>query len=120
MSRRTEKRIETIEHGLQIIACDICGEEVPVIERPIYGGDFQTLSDELSPRQWWRKPLGRIVGIVKGSASDELSYSPDFEVHVRCAYELIKRRLKMTPSEIKQLTPDGYGGDFEMTMEVGE
>ncbi len=21
----------------------------------------------------------------------------------------------MTPSEIKQLTPDGYGGDFEMT-----
>jgi len=23
----------------------------------------------------------------------------------------------MTPSEIKQLTPDGYGGDFEMTME---
>ena len=42
----------------------------------------------------------------------------------------------MTPSEIKQLTPDGYGGDFEltctseekvqveaqveMTMEVGE
>lgn len=24
----------------------------------------------------------------------------------------------MTPSEIKQLTPDGYGGDFEMTMEA--
>ena len=21
----------------------------------------------------------------------------------------------MTPNEIKQLTPDGYGGDFEMT-----
>lgn len=21
----------------------------------------------------------------------------------------------MTPSEVKQLTPDGYGGDFEMT-----
>ena len=30
------------------------------------------------------------------------------------------RRLKMTPSEIKQLTPDGYGGDFELTMVVGE
>ena len=26
----------------------------------------------------------------------------------------------MAPSEIKQLTPEGYGGDFEMTMEVGE
>ena len=24
----------------------------------------------------------------------------------------------MTPSEIKQLTPDGYGGDFGLTMEV--
>ena len=26
----------------------------------------------------------------------------------------------MTPEQIKQLTPDGYGGDFELTMEVGE
>lgn len=23
----------------------------------------------------------------------------------------------MTPSEIKQLTPDGYGGDFELTIQ---
>jgi len=27
---------------------------------------------------------------------------------------------EMTPSEIKQLTPDGYGGDFEMTMEANQ
>jgi len=26
----------------------------------------------------------------------------------------------MTPEKIEQLTPDGYGGDFEMTMEAGE
>ena len=26
----------------------------------------------------------------------------------------------MTAEEIKQLTPDGYGGDFELTMEVGD
>lgn len=91
MSRRTERRIETVEHEIQIMACDICGEEVPVIERPIYGGDFQTLSDALSPRQWWRKPLDRIVGITKGSASDEIKGNPDFEVHVGCVYELIKK-----------------------------
>ena len=30
------------------------------------------------------------------------------------------KEVEMTPSEIKQLTPDGYGGDFEMTMEVDE
>ena len=26
----------------------------------------------------------------------------------------------MTPEEIKQLTPDGYGGDFEMTVQQPE
>lgn len=26
----------------------------------------------------------------------------------------------MTPEEIKQLTPEQYGGDFELTMEAGE
>ena len=29
-------------------------------------------------------------------------------------------RVNMTPSEIKQLTPDGYGGDFEMTGQIDE
>ena len=26
----------------------------------------------------------------------------------------------MTPEQIKQLTPDGYGGDFEMTMRLAK
>ena len=26
----------------------------------------------------------------------------------------------MTPEQIKQLTPEQYGGDFELTMEAGE
>ena len=26
----------------------------------------------------------------------------------------------MTPAEIKQLTPDGYGGDFEMTGQIDD
>ena len=30
----------------------------------------------------------------------------------------ISKEGKMTPEKIKQLTPDGYGGDFELTMEV--
>ena len=28
--------------------------------------------------------------------------------------------MAMTPEQIKQLTPEQYGGDFELTMEVGE
>lgn len=32
----------------------------------------------------------------------------------------IIKGVEMTPDEIKQLTPDGYGGDFELTMEAGQ
>ena len=26
----------------------------------------------------------------------------------------------MTPEEIQEIMPEGYGGDFELTMEVGD
>lgn len=82
-------RTEVIEQEFNTIVCDICGEEVPMIEDPIYGASFQALSDAMSPRKWWRKPLDRIVGIKKGSVLDEAN-SSDFDVHVKCGYRVIK------------------------------
>lgn len=91
MSRRIETKIETIEHKVNIIACDICHKEVSYLSRPVYGSDFQSMAEALDTRVWWRKPFDRIVGVLKDSTADEIESDPDFEVHVGCVYELIKK-----------------------------
>lgn len=95
MVRRTEIREETIEHEVTFIACDICGEEVPIIEGPpIFGSDFQSMADNLSgsfrSNRWWVKPFEKIVGVSKGHAADQIKHAPDFEIHVKCGYEAIR------------------------------
>lgn len=94
MSRRIETKIETIEHKVNIIACDICHEEVSYSEIPVFGSDFQAMSEALSHTSWWRKPFDRIVGIKKGYRVDGIEDNPDFEVHVGCVYELIRKATK--------------------------
>lgn len=67
-----------------------------------------------------------MIGFLYGIQSDFL---PDDEVRHRVAgfrntqgykdaIELVRNSMK--PHELRQLTPPTYGGDFELTMEVGE
>lgn len=94
MSRRIETKIETIEHKVNIISCDICHKEVSYLEIPVYESDFKSISDNSDVRSWWKKPFDRIVGIKKYFTSDEINNNPDFEVHVGCIYELIKKAVE--------------------------
>lgn len=93
MGRRIETKIETIEHKVNIISCDICHKEISYLEVPVYGSDFKSISDDSGVRRWWKKQFDRIVGIKKDIISDEINNNPDFEVHVGCVYELIKKEI---------------------------
>jgi hypothetical protein len=98
MTRRTEIRTETLNRKVAYIACDICHKEIPVAHDEIHSSDFSSglreMSKAMEPRQWWRKPFNRIVGISKKSLYTEAD-EPEFDVHVRCAYDVIKKALEL-------------------------
>lgn len=90
MTRFTETRTETIEHEINVVQCDLCGEEVPMSQFGINSNGFEQFASAMSGRiWWWMKPLNKIVGIAKGSAADEEKRS-DFDVHAKCAYDVLK------------------------------
>lgn len=96
MTVRKETIEEVVERTRTIVECDICHEEVSVLEIDIDSNSFENVSRRINgnfkPSFWFKHPLKAIVGIAKGSNRDE--DNADFNVHVGCAYEAIKNAVE--------------------------
>jgi hypothetical protein len=79
--------------------CDICKKEIggeDAITSSDYAKSFARFAEAsraYSPTSWWRKPFDHIVGISKNDIYGT-SKNPEFDVHVGCAYDVIKKAIE--------------------------
>lgn len=85
MSKTTKTVTRTQDETYTIVACDICGEEMPPSQIDVWNHSsrYRVI--------WWKEPLRYIVGIAKHDIYS--TKESDFEVHVDCAYEAIRKAI---------------------------